>query len=209
MRSLIYEKHELIRYGFIQLLKDMFPVEYCLEAESPEAVESLLDQYSFDWLFINGEELDRETTGGMIDAARSGNPAVKTVLLHNAGGKADLSFLEKKRISGVAGTNEPVEDLMKVLKGIEEGNIRYSFAHNSGPDSAGALSQSGVLTRRENEVFVHLIRGYSVAESARALGISLKTVENHRNSLRAKLKVTSQKELMSAAERLGYIQFKS
>ena len=52
------------------------------------------------------------------------------------------------------------------------------------------------LTKREREVFDKLLEGNSSKEIARALGISLRTVEAHRQNLLHKLEVGSVKELM-------------
>ena len=59
------------------------------------------------------------------------------------------------------------------------------------------------LTLRENEVLRLIVQGRSSKEVARELGISPKTVENHRAKIRAKTGAKSIAELVTLVERLG------
>lgn len=59
------------------------------------------------------------------------------------------------------------------------------------------------LTRREREVFSYLARGLTNAEIARALDVSIRTVETHRSHLMAKLGLRGPRELVHYAIRCG------
>jgi two-component system response regulator NreC len=61
------------------------------------------------------------------------------------------------------------------------------------------------LTGREREVLGLLARGYTNAEAAAALQVSLRTVEAHRASLRLRLGAHSRAEMVDAAHRLGLL----
>ncbi|PYZ98890.1 hypothetical protein CR205_10055 [Alteribacter lacisalsi] len=210
MKILLNEKHDMIRYGFLQLLNDLFPVEYILEAEDLNKTKALLESYLFDYLLLNSESFARHETAELIRMARSRNEKVKVVLIKSKGRQADPSFLERYGINGVIGRDEPIEDLMNAFQEIDRGQIRYSFVsiRKNGEGKGDNVLLSSLLTQRENEVFKHLVRGYSVLESARELGVSSKTIENHRHNLRSKLNVSSHRELIKAAEETGYIRFK-
>ena len=69
-----------------------------------------------------------------------------------------------------------------------------------GPDAAGRLSP------REFEVLRMLAAGRSVAEIARSLGLTSKTVANHQSILRQKLGAGTAVQLLQAAARLGILQ---
>lgn len=56
---------------------------------------------------------------------------------------------------------------------------------------------SSSLTAREMDVLSFMFKGYSVAKTARKLGIAESTVKIHRNSIHQKLEVGSQTELFS------------
>ena len=84
--------------------------------------------------------------------------------------------------SGIAGT------VIDLLQGIEE------------PESI--LS---ALTDREREVLQLLAEGRTAKESAATLGVSVKTVDTHRQHVMAKLEVTSVAELTRLAIREGVV----
>lgn len=56
------------------------------------------------------------------------------------------------------------------------------------------------LSKREREVFGLLVRGFSTKEVARELGLSPRTIEDHRAQISAKTKATSLRELVAIAE---------
>lgn len=67
------------------------------------------------------------------------------------------------------------------------------------PDAASALSP------REFEVLRMLVAGHSLADIARSLGLTTKTVANHQSILRQKLGAGSAVQLLQAAARIGIV----
>ncbi len=61
------------------------------------------------------------------------------------------------------------------------------------------------LTKREKEVFQHVVRGLSNQETADALGVNRKTVEGHRANMIAKMASPSLADLVQAAVALELI----
>ena len=61
------------------------------------------------------------------------------------------------------------------------------------------------LTPREREILGHIVDGQSNREIAEKLTLSIKTVENHRGNLMAKLDAHDRGQLVRAAERLGLV----
>ncbi|RNA68658.1 response regulator transcription factor [Alteribacter keqinensis] len=207
MRCIISEEHDLIRFGLTQLLKDLFPVEYILEANEKAEVFALLEKYPFDWLFVNPETLKYGTPGEVIEKAHKKDSEINVVILLGKHGYVDPSFLDRYSILGVIRHDEPLVDLMAALESMKEGRTHYSFFSSSKKGSR-RVTPSIYLTQREEEVFSHLIKGFSVAETAESLGVSHKTVENHRHNLRKKLNASSHHELMNEAVKLGYLEYK-
>ena len=66
-------------------------------------------------------------------------------------------------------------------------------------------SSYDTLTRREQEVMVHLVEGMSLNEVADKLFISPKTVENHRSNIMRKLNLHSTLELVRYAAKIGLL----
>ena len=62
-----------------------------------------------------------------------------------------------------------------------------------------AKTKVGALTRRERDVLVHLLKGFSNAEMGKALGISARTIEIHRTHMMQKLGAKSAAEAVRLA----------
>lgn len=72
-------------------------------------------------------------------------------------------------------------------------------------DSSGATSTPSDLTAREREVLVRVARGRTNKETAAELGISVRTVETHRDNLMKKLKIHTVAGLTKFALEQGLI----
>jgi len=72
-------------------------------------------------------------------------------------------------------------------------------------DGGGAVDRFAALTPREFEIFRQLARGESLADCARTLHLSPKTVANHQSSIKDKLGVASVAALVHLAIRHGVI----
>jgi len=77
----------------------------------------------------------------------------------------------------------------------------YLATHATG----SPLERLKQLTAKETEVLGNLANGLSVKEIARRLGLTPKTVQSHRNSLRKKLRVRTDVELCLIAIKAGLI----
>ncbi len=72
-------------------------------------------------------------------------------------------------------------------------------------DSAGAVSDAGLLTRRELAILELIARGGTYARVAQALGLSVGTVQTHVKHIYSKLAVHSRTEAIIEAQRRGLI----
>lgn len=61
------------------------------------------------------------------------------------------------------------------------------------------------LTARERDVLEHVSRGLTTAQIGRLLGISTKTIDNHKQRIYMKLEVQSQAHAVAVAVRMGLI----
>jgi DNA-binding NarL/FixJ family response regulator len=83
--------------------------------------------------------------------------------------------------------------------------ITESLALSSGPDPGGSASSAplGTLSSREQDVLRLIVDGYTSKEIARALAISVTTVERHITHVYEKLGVRSRAEATAYALRHG------
>lgn len=87
--------------------------------------------------------------------------------------------VDSVRRLGVFDYLEKPVDERRLLQAVEEG-VRWSFDHRA------ERQRIACLTTREQQVFSLLVQGYAAKEVARKLGISHRTVEDHRAQIAAK-----------------------
>jgi len=71
-----------------------------------------------------------------------------------------------------------------------------AFAGNHGENAYSDGDQIKKLTARERDVLLHLVRGKTSKDIARILGISFRTVDQHRASLLMKFGVKNTVEML-------------
>lgn len=144
-------------------------------------------------------------------------PSVK-VIAHSAlpGGSVPGAIL-RAGASGYLDRGSGADELIKALRLVSTGRpyLGSGPAHNvieeftqSQPESEvaprGPRKPAKSLTAREIEVLRLLATGMRVKEIARALNISVKTVESHRQNMMDKLEIHSAIELARYALREGF-----
>lgn len=102
----------------------------------------------------------------------------------------------------------PGKDIVLAIDTVMGGGIYYSAAlarQLAGPSTtASAASPAGGLTAREQEILRHIAEGESNKTIARALDLSVRTVETHRLNIKRKLGIEGQAELIRfAVQRAG------
>lgn len=101
-----------------------------------------------------------------------------------------------------------VSVLMLVAQGylLMDRSLARSFERTASLRLAGRESQEPTLTAREYDILVSIGRSLTVRQTARRLGIAVKTVENSQVHLFRKLGVHSRAEALAAAYSLGLLR---
>lgn len=102
----------------------------------------------------------------------------------------------------VLGPGETLADLLRVLRRDDSPVARVATLK---PTSDSGQHARRSLTGREVDVLRLVASGMSAQEVAQELGISAKTVENHKQRIFAKLSVQSQTQAVARAMRTGLI----
>jgi len=106
----------------------------------------------------------------------------------------------REGVSGVVTKDAPIQDLKTSILSTLEGKRWASERLTQTILSQGADVQSEeVLTRRELQVYVSIGKGLTTKEISTELGISVKTVENHRENIKSKLRISTAVKLQTAA----------
>jgi DNA-binding NarL/FixJ family response regulator len=84
------------------------------------------------------------------------------------------------------------------------GSLPEGFGRSQS-ETAGTGNTLEELTARERQIFELIARGYTTHTIGTALGISHRTVENHRSNIMRKLSLHSQIDLVLYAARIGLV----
>jgi DNA-binding NarL/FixJ family response regulator len=156
---------------------------------------------------LNGLEATRQ-----ILAA---NPAAKVIILS---AHSDDEYIERMTAVGAAGFLEKqtsADVLTKAIREVAKGNNFFSpsIAKRMGNNSNKPRDRDGLvkanatrLTSRESEVLQLVAEGSANKQVAAALGISIKTVEKHRQHLMDKLNIHDTAGLTRYAISAGVIE---
>lgn len=209
------DDHAVVRAGFRALLEQQPDIEVVGEArtgrEAVQLAQKLLPAVVIMDIAmpqLNGLEAARQ-----ILASR---PATRILILSAHG---DDVYVEQVADLGVAGylvkqTSAVV--LAKAVREVHKGNRFFShsitkrlgqFQQTSPHGARGRLTKSSVkLTAREMEVLQLIAEGSANKQSAAELGISVKTIEKHRQSLMNKLDIHDTAGLTRYAIAIGIIE---
>jgi len=103
-----------------------------------------------------------------------------------------------------------LEELMHAIETVDSGKTFFSpkissMALNQFVGRSGAAPNLAQLTNREREVLTHLAEGRSNKEVAGVIGVGIRTVESHRESIMSKLNIHSVPGLIKFAISEGLI----
>ncbi len=200
-RVMLVEDHPVVRHGLANLIDDEPDLAVCCGAESMSQALEMVGQHKPDIVVVDialgdgsGLELIKQLHDlhpdlpllalSMHDEAVYGERAIR------AGAKG---YIMKK---------EAMDKVMTAIRRVLDGEIYVSdkmasrmvrkFIH---PEKAAEQSQLGTLSDREFQVFTHIAQGVGPTEIAQKLGVSIKTVETHREHIKQKLALKSAAEL--------------
>jgi DNA-binding NarL/FixJ family response regulator len=114
-----------------------------------------------------------------------------------------LEYLTQAMQAGARGyvlKDAPGKDIVLAIETVMAGGIYYSAALARQLARPAAL-QDSQLTVREQQVLRHIAQGESNKRIARALDLSVRTVETHRLNIKRKLGIEGQAELIRYAVR--------
>lgn len=140
------------------------------------------------------------------DADAHAHPVVVLHPTGHADARVVLDALRRGAVAVIDGASSR-EDFQASLAAASRGDVRLSVRQ------AGELvelagdghREAAVLTRREVEILASIRSGHSVKQTARHLGITVKTVENIQRRLLRKLGARNRAEALMRAHLLGVL----
>ncbi len=211
---LFAEDHAVVRQGLCALLSVDGLYRVVGEAKTGREAVALAATLKPDVILmdiampvLNGLEATRQ-----IMAA---NPAAKVIVLS---AHSDDAYIERMTAAGVAGFLEKqssAEVLTKAIREVAAGRTYFSASvakrmrdgRGQARDREGLVKTNSThLTNRESEVLQLVAEGSANKQVAAELGISIKTVEKHRQHLMDKLNIHDTAGLTRYAIAAGVIE---
>lgn len=209
---LLAEDHMVVREGFRKLLEGEDDVEVVGEAQTGRQAVELTRKLrpavvvmDIAMPLLNGLEATRQI--------RKAIPSTKVVILS---AHSDDAYVDQAIAIGAVGfllKQTSSHDLSKAIREVHKGNTFFSPSiskrlHDQKVPANGVALRKKVarLSSRELEVLQLIAEGKANKQTAAELGISIKTVEKHRQNLMAKLNIHEISGLTRYAIAAGIIE---
>ena len=205
-RVLIVDDHPIVRHGLKQMIDAEPDLVVCGEAQSDREARAAIRELDPDAMIVDvslaqgdGMDLVRE-----VHAQRPELPML-VLSMHD-----EMIYAERLLAAGARGyimKEAAYGELLIALRRVLRGGVYLSAAMaialgshcEEGAPAADIADPIARLSNRELQVLSLIGRGLSSRQAAESLNVSVKTVESHRQSLKRKLNLTTNAQLMQYA----------
>lgn len=206
-RVLIVDDHPIVRQGLRRMIDPEPDLTVCGEAQSEREARAAIRELKPDVVIVDislaqgdGLELVRD-----VHAQQPGLPML-VLSMHD-----EMIYAERLLAAGASGyimKQAASDQLLVALRQVLNGGAYLSEAlvrtlggqRGDGASPAGETSDPiNRLSNRELQVLSLIGRGMSSREAADTLSVSVKTVESHRQSLKRKLNLLTNAQLLQYA----------
>jgi DNA-binding NarL/FixJ family response regulator len=202
---LLVEDHPIFRRGLVQLIGQDQRLHVCCEAESIAQAMEAIERDAPDLILL---DLSLKGSSGMelLKVTRSHYPEIPVLILsmHD-----ETLYAERALRAGARGylmKQQPPEVVREAIHTVLSGGIFLSeetksrilnkALHGGVTDTPSTVA---ALSDRELEVLMLTGKGFSTKRIATELGLSTKTVESHRASIKQKLQLADMTALVRFA----------
>lgn len=204
-KILIVEDHPIVREGVVALVKAEEGMTVCGQTSDPYQVLKLAKSTKPDLVLLD-LMLDGQDGLDIIKALHAHMPETKILVftMHE-----ESIYAERSLRAGASGYLMKQEDSDKVITGIKnvlkgEIYVSHNVAGNFMRRSLKSNSKDGkrgldALSDRELHVFQLIGSGKTTRHIAEQLGISVKTVESHRENIKNKMSLDNSTSLVRSA----------
>jgi len=197
---MLVDDHPLVRDGLRARLEAVPHFRVVAEADSGAEALTLAGGTRIDLVLM--DITMRDGSGIEATARLTANHPDIAILILSMHDK--LEYVTQAMQAGARGyvlKDAPGKDIVLAIDTVMAGGIYYSAA--VARQLARPAAQDNQLTSREQEVLRHIANGESNKQIARALDLSVRTVETHRLNIKRKLGIEGQAELIKFAVQHG------
>jgi DNA-binding NarL/FixJ family response regulator len=195
-RLLIVDDHPLVREGLKARLSTLASIEVVGEAGDAEEASRQVASIRPDLVLmdvgmkdVNGIDLTRQLLAEQ--------PQLLVLILSMYDNPEYVNRAMQAGARGYVLKDAPASDIVDAIAAVTSGGTFLS------PAVSGRLFRSQtprpVMSLRESEILACLAKGRSSKQIAQELGLSVRTVESHRQNIKRKLKLDGQAELIKYA----------
>jgi DNA-binding NarL/FixJ family response regulator len=217
IRIILADDHALVRSGFRALLQNIPGVQVVAEAGDGREALELIEKHQPDLVLM---DIAMPGLNGLeaLTRVRKEFPKVRVVVLSM---HSNEEYVLQALQAGAAGyllKDSATPELELAVKAVVQGKSYLSpsiskqvideYLHRTNPDQempGSPLDVFGQLTPRQREVLQLIAEGNTTPQIARALNISVKTVETHRLQLMERLNIHDIAGLVRYAIRMGMV----
>ena len=202
-RVLIVDDHPIVRQGLRAMIDAESDMKVCGEAQTEREGRAAIRSLSPDAVVVD-LSLDEGDGINLVRDAHAHHPEVALLVLS----MHDESIYAERLIAvGAAGyimKQAAADQLINALRSVLRGDVYLSDAMRAriGARLLAEGEQPARLSARELQVIGMIGRGVSSREIAETLSLSVKTIESHRQSIKQKLNLANNAQLLQYAIKL-------
>jgi DNA-binding NarL/FixJ family response regulator len=188
LRVLVVDDHPLFRAGVVMALQGEPDLEVCGEADNATGARELATRLRPDAAVVD-LMLQKDDGLKLVRELRAEFPGLRLVVLS----MLDAGVYRPKALQAGASV---------FISKLEGPAAIIAALHQTGPavrPARGVEHELAALSERELQVFIQLGQGRSTQEIATSLSVSIKTIESHRENIKAKLDLPHANALVARA----------
>lgn len=196
LRVLIVDDHPLVREGLKARLCQLPGLDVVGEAGNAEEAFALVEQQAPHLLLM---DVGMKEVNGIDLTARllSHHPHLLVLMLSMYDNPEYVNRAMQAGARGYVLKDAPSDEIVSAIEAISAGQTYLS------PSICGRMLRSQtprpVLSLRESQILAGLSKGHASRQLAQELGLSVRTVETHRQNIKRKLNLEGQAELIKYA----------
>ncbi len=202
-RVLIVDDHPIVRQGLKRMIEAEPDLEVCGEAATESQARCTIRELDPDIVIVDlalqeGDGLE------LVRDVHAHHPDVPMLVLSMHDETIYAERLLSEGASGYIMKQAAADQLLNALRTVLRGEtyLSESLQHQLSARSVHAVGQSHPVERlsnRELQVLNLIGRGLSSRQIAAELGLSVKTIESHRQSVKRKLNLANNSQLVQYA----------
>lgn len=202
-RVLVVDDHPIVRHGLRQMIDAEPDLMVCGEAQSDREARAAIRELEPDVMIVDvslaqGDGMD------LVREVHAQRPELPMLVLSMHDEKIYAERLLAAGASGYIMKEAAFDQLLVALRRVLAGGVYLSEAMAKArggdaeyrPAAAGSPDPIARLSNRELQVLSLLGRGVSSRQAAESLHVSVKTIESHRQSLKRKLNLATNAQLL-------------